>query len=123
MLAITGKLDRFRGDSRFTTWAYKFVIFEVSAKLGRHYWRNPPVQVDSDAWERMTGWRALDQFLQTDPQDVGCDQAMEILDLYVDAVIRQGADATERRYPGVAAHLRACGPCGEDFAGLLAAVS
>jgi hypothetical protein len=71
----------------------------------------------------MSGWRALDQFLQTDPQDVGCDQAMEILDLYVDAVIRQGAATTERRYPGVAAHLRACGPCGEDFAGLLAAVS
>ena len=65
----------------------------------------------------MSGWRALDQFLQTDPQAVGCDQAMEILDLYVDAVIRQGADATERRYPGVAAHLapagawRRCGGC------------
>jgi RNA polymerase sigma-70 factor, ECF subfamily len=53
LLAITGKLDRFRGDSRFTTWAYKFVIFEVSAKLGRHYWRNPPVQVGDDAWERI----------------------------------------------------------------------
>lgn len=53
LLAITGKLDRFRGDSRFTTWAYKFVIFEVSAKLGRHYWRNPPAQVDGDAWERI----------------------------------------------------------------------
>ena len=25
-------------------------------------------------------------------------------------------------YPGIAAHLRACGPCGEDFEGLLAAV-
>jgi hypothetical protein len=45
----------------------------------------------------MSGWRALDQFLQTDPQDVGCDQAMDILDRYVDAVIRQGAAATERR--------------------------
>ena len=53
LLAITGKLDRFRGDSRFTTWANKFVIFEVSAKLGRHYWRNPPVQVGDDAWERI----------------------------------------------------------------------
>jgi RNA polymerase sigma-70 factor, ECF subfamily len=42
-----------RGDSRFTTWAYKFVILEVSAKLGRHYWRNPPVQVGADAWERI----------------------------------------------------------------------
>jgi RNA polymerase sigma-70 factor, ECF subfamily len=53
LLAITSKLDRFRGDSRFTTWAYKFVVFEVSAKLGRHYWRNPPVQVSDDAWERI----------------------------------------------------------------------
>jgi RNA polymerase sigma-70 factor, ECF subfamily len=53
LLAIIGKLDRFRGESRFTTWAYKFVILEVSAKLGRHYWRNPPVQVDTDAWERI----------------------------------------------------------------------
>ena len=53
LLAITGKLDRFRGDSRFTTWAYKFVIFEVSAKLGARYWRNPPVEVGDDAWERI----------------------------------------------------------------------
>ena len=53
LLAITSKLDRFRGDSRFTTWAYKFVMFEVSAKLGRHYWRNPPVQAGDDAWERI----------------------------------------------------------------------
>ena len=30
--------------------------------------------------------------------------------------------AVQRRYPGIAAHLRACGPCGEDFQGLLAAV-
>jgi len=29
---------------------------------------------------------------------------------------------TEQRYPGLAAHLRACGPCGEDFQGLLAAI-
>jgi hypothetical protein len=26
------------------------------------------------------------------------------------------------RYPGVAAHLAACGPCDEDFHGLLAAI-
>jgi hypothetical protein len=71
----------------------------------------------------MSGWDALDQFLRTDPRDVGCEQAMEILDIYVDAVVKDGSDVTERRYPGVAAHLRACGPCGEDFAGLLAAVT
>src|SRR5215469_13122816 len=27
LVAITGKLGQFRGESRFTTWAYKFVIF------------------------------------------------------------------------------------------------
>jgi len=35
LVAITGKLGQFRGESRFTTWAYKFVIFEVSAKRNR----------------------------------------------------------------------------------------
>jgi hypothetical protein len=41
----------------------------------------------------------------------------------VDVVSADGADAAEHRLPGVAAHLRACGPCGEDFTGLLAAVT
>jgi hypothetical protein len=71
----------------------------------------------------MNGWQALERFLRTDPQDVGCERAMELLDIYVDAVSKEGADVTERRYPGVAVHLRACGPCGEDFAGLLAALA
>lgn len=53
LVAIVGKLDRFRGDSRFTTWAYKFVILEVSVKLGRHYLRNPPVRSADDRWERI----------------------------------------------------------------------
>lgn len=71
----------------------------------------------------MNGWPALDRFLRTDPRDVGCEEAMEVLDIYVDVVSADGADAAERRLPGVAAHLRACGPCGEDFTGLLAAVT
>jgi len=53
MLAILAKLGDFRGESRFTTWAYRFVILEVSAKLGRHYWRNPPAVLDAGQWERL----------------------------------------------------------------------
>jgi RNA polymerase sigma-70 factor (ECF subfamily) len=53
LLAITGKLGQFRGDSRFTTWAYKFVIFEVSAKIGRHIWRNPAVLLNAEDWDRL----------------------------------------------------------------------
>jgi hypothetical protein len=65
-------------------------------------------------------WSALDRFLRTDPRDVGCAEAIEVLHVYAE-LVAAGQDA-ERRYPGVAAHLRACGPCGEDFEGLLAAV-
>jgi RNA polymerase sigma-70 factor (ECF subfamily) len=53
LLAITGKLDRFRGESRFTTWAYKFVILEVSTKLGRHFWRRPTVAMGAEDWDRL----------------------------------------------------------------------
>ena len=70
----------------------------------------------------MDSWTALDRFLRTDPQDVGCDQAMELLHVYVDLVVAD-AEAAAERYTGVVAHLRACGPCQEDFEGLLAAVS
>ena len=68
----------------------------------------------------MNGWSALDRFLRTDPRDVGCGQAMEMLHAY--AELAAAGAPVEERYPGVAAHLRACGPCGEDFEGLLAAV-
>jgi hypothetical protein len=69
----------------------------------------------------MNGWSELDRFLRTDPRDVGCEQAMEMLHVDVD-LVASGA-AVEQRYPGIAAHLRACGPCSEDFHGLLAAVT
>jgi RNA polymerase sigma-70 factor (ECF subfamily) len=40
---ILARIDDFKGLSRFTTWAYKFAIFEVSSKLARHAWqRHPP---------------------------------------------------------------------------------
>jgi hypothetical protein len=63
----------------------------------------------------------LEQFLRTDPRDVGCSEAMAVLHVYVD-LVAAGQDAGDR-YPGVAAHLAACGPCGDDFAGLMAAVT
>jgi hypothetical protein len=68
----------------------------------------------------MNGWPALDRFLRTDPRDVGCAEAMDMLHVYVDLVASRAP--AEQRYPGIAAHLRACGPCGEDFEALLAAV-
>ncbi|WP_028048090.1 RNA polymerase sigma factor [Cellulomonas sp. URHD0024] len=53
MLAVLAKLEEFRGESRFTTWVYKFVMFEVSAKVGRHQWqRVAPTSSDVD-WDRL----------------------------------------------------------------------
>jgi RNA polymerase sigma-70 factor (ECF subfamily) len=43
LMKILRNLGAFRRDSRFTTWAYTFVIFEVSTKLARHAWRNHPL--------------------------------------------------------------------------------
>ena len=68
----------------------------------------------------MTGWTAIDAFLRTDPRDMGCAKAMALLDVYVELVAAD-ADAA-RLHPGVAEHLRACGPCSADFEGLLAAI-
>ena len=53
MLAILRKLDTFRGESRFTTWAYKFVIFEVSGKVARHFWAHADEPIEAEQWERL----------------------------------------------------------------------
>ena len=59
-LAVLAKLDRFRGESRFTTWASKFAILEVSNKVGRHFWRRDGLHLDPDAWERLPDRFGLD---------------------------------------------------------------
>jgi len=63
----------------------------------------------------------LEEFLRTDPRDAGCEEAMAVLHVYVD-LVAAGQDAAGR-YPGIAAHLAACGPCGADFTGLLLAAT
>ena len=68
----------------------------------------------------MNGWSELERFLRTDPRDVGCGKAMEMLHIY--AELTAAGALAEEQYPGIALHLRACGPCGEDFEGLLAAL-
>jgi hypothetical protein len=63
----------------------------------------------------------IERFLAADPRDVGCDEVMAVLHIYVD-LQATGLDP-EERYPGVAAHLAACDACAEDVRGLLEAVS
>lgn len=53
LMSITARLGDFLGQSRFTTWACKFVIFEVSTKVGRHFWRQAAVAMDAEDWDRL----------------------------------------------------------------------
>jgi RNA polymerase sigma-70 factor, ECF subfamily len=56
LVNILARIDDFKGLSRFTTWAYKFAIFEVSSKLARHAWtRYPPSRDDSELAELPDG--------------------------------------------------------------------
>jgi len=57
---VLAKLEEFRGLSRFTTWAYKFAIFEVSAKLARHAWQHHPPSTDELVWDQLPDASAAD---------------------------------------------------------------
>jgi RNA polymerase sigma-70 factor (ECF subfamily) len=53
LMAVLAKLDRFRGDSRFTTWAYKFALLEAGVAVRRHAWRSREVHLEPDAWQSL----------------------------------------------------------------------
>jgi RNA polymerase sigma-70 factor (ECF subfamily) len=53
LVNVLDRLDEFRGLSRFTTWAYKFAMFEVSAKVARHAWRQQPPDSEQLAWDEL----------------------------------------------------------------------
>jgi RNA polymerase sigma-70 factor (ECF subfamily) len=50
LVAVLGKLQQFRGDSRFTTWAYKFALFEAAVKLRRRAWQDRELPLEPEAW-------------------------------------------------------------------------
>jgi RNA polymerase sigma-70 factor (ECF subfamily) len=60
MVLVVAKAGEFRGESRFTTWACKFAIFELSTKIGRHVWRHPTTSMDTEAWDRLPDRFGLD---------------------------------------------------------------
>jgi hypothetical protein len=64
----------------------------------------------------MTGWASLQRFLTVDRIDAGCAETLAVLERYAERVL---AGDAEPRFPGVAAHLRACAVCAEDLRGLL----
>src|SRR4051794_20176526 len=56
LVAVLAKLGDFRGDSRFTTWAYKFALYEAAVKIRRRAWQGREVPlVDPEGWDVMPG--------------------------------------------------------------------
>ncbi|MCO5314993.1 MAG: sigma-70 family RNA polymerase sigma factor [Solirubrobacterales bacterium] len=52
LLSILGKLDQFRGESRFTTWAWKFALCEAGVKVRRRTWQGREIPLEQEAWAR-----------------------------------------------------------------------
>jgi RNA polymerase sigma-70 factor (ECF subfamily) len=51
--ALLAKLGDFRGEARFTTWAYKFALLEASVKTRRRAWQGREIPIADDAWARL----------------------------------------------------------------------
>lgn len=62
LMAVLAKLDQFRGESRFTTWAYKFALLEAGVKARRRAWQGREVPIADEAWGRLAdAGAAVDQ--------------------------------------------------------------
>jgi RNA polymerase sigma-70 factor (ECF subfamily) len=58
LMSVLSRLDHFRGLSRFTTWAYKFALYEAAVKVRRRAWQGREIPIEDEAW---SGFRATSQ--------------------------------------------------------------
>jgi RNA polymerase sigma-70 factor (ECF subfamily) len=50
LVSVLRRLDDFRGDSRFSTWVYKFALLEAAVKLRKRAWQARELPVESESW-------------------------------------------------------------------------
>jgi RNA polymerase sigma-70 factor (ECF subfamily) len=50
LVAVLAKLEQFRGQSRFTTWAFKFALLEASVKMRRRPWQGRELPLEPQGW-------------------------------------------------------------------------
>lgn len=51
LMSVLAHLDDFRGLSRFTTWVYKFGLYEAAVKLRRLSWQGRELPQEPETWE------------------------------------------------------------------------
>jgi RNA polymerase sigma-70 factor, ECF subfamily len=59
LVAVLRKLHTYRGDSRFTTWAYKFALLEAAVRLRRRPWIGRELPLEADGWAQLPDDRGL----------------------------------------------------------------
>jgi len=50
LIAVLAKLASYRGESKFTTWAYKFALLEAAVKLRRRAWQGRELPLKPETW-------------------------------------------------------------------------
>jgi RNA polymerase sigma-70 factor (ECF subfamily) len=54
LMGVLRRLDDFRGASRFTTWAYKFALYEAAVKLRKRAWQGREIPLEPEDWGSFT---------------------------------------------------------------------
>jgi RNA polymerase sigma-70 factor, ECF subfamily len=78
LVVVLRKLRTYRGESRFTTWAYKFALLEAAVRLRSRPWHGRELPLDADGWTRLPDER------QASP--AGQAEASELIDAVRDAI-------------------------------------
>jgi RNA polymerase sigma-70 factor, ECF subfamily len=77
LLSVLAHLDEYRGESRFTTWAWKFGILHASVALRRRAWMNRELPVENAGWESIGSEAAPEQRLEQQELLSALKQAVE----------------------------------------------
>ena len=54
LVSVLRRLDDFRGASRFTTWVYKFALYEAAVKLRKRSWQGREVPLEPESWNLLS---------------------------------------------------------------------
>lgn len=66
LVAVLRKLPEFRGESRFSTWAYKFALLEAAVKVRRRAWQGRELPLPEEGWERfVSSTRSAESQIET----------------------------------------------------------
>jgi RNA polymerase sigma-70 factor, ECF subfamily len=57
LVSVIRKLHTYRGESRFTTWAYKFALIEATVKLRTRPWHDREIPLEAEGLARLPDTR------------------------------------------------------------------